>query len=131
MLLKEHYRCHPKIIGYCNKQFYNDELLPMTQDSQDSDVLKVIQTVKGNHARGHINERQIEVIKQEVLPFLEKDYSIGVISPYRDQVTALQKVLAQAVEVDTIHKFQGREKDIIIFSTVDNDVSEEIHLKQH
>lgn len=103
----------------------------MTQDSQDSDVLKVIQTVKGNHARGHINERQIEVIKQEVLPFLEKDYSIGVISPYRDQVTALQKVLAQAVEVDTIHKFQGREKDIIIFSTVDNDVSEEIHLKQH
>lgn len=108
---------------YCNKQFYNDELLPMTQDSQDSDVLKVIQTVKGNHARGHINERQIEVIKQEVLPFLEKDYSIGVISPYRDQVTALQKVLAQAVEVDTIHKFQGREKDIIIFSTVDNDVS--------
>lgn len=123
VLLKEHYRCHPKIIGYCNKQFYNDELLPMTQDSQDSDVLKVIQTVKGNHARGHINERQIEVIKQEVLPFLEKDYSIGVISPYRDQVTALQKVLAQAVEVDTIHKFQGREKDIIIFSTVDNDVS--------
>lgn len=123
VLLKEHYRCHPKIIGYCNKQFYNDELLPMTQDSQDSDVLKVIQTVKGNHARGHINERQIEVIKQEVLPFLEKDYSIVVISPYRDQVTALQKVLAQAVEVDTIHKFQGREKDIIIFSTVDNDVS--------
>lgn len=123
VLLKEHYRCHPKIIGYCNKQFYNDELLPMTQDSQDSDVLKVIQTVKGNHARGHINERQIEVIKQEVLPFLEKDYSIGVISPYRDQVTALQNVLAQAVEVDTIHKFQGREKDIIIFSTVDNDVS--------
>lgn len=123
VLLKEHYRCHPKIIGYCNKQFYNDELLPMTQDSQDSDVLKVIQTVKGNHARGHINERQIEVIKQEVLPFLEKDYSIGVISPYRDQVTALQNALAQAVEVDTIHKFQGREKDIIIFSTVDNDVS--------
>lgn len=123
VLLKEHYRCHPKIIGYCNKQFYNDELLPMTQDSQDSDVLKVIQTVKGNHARGHINERQIEVIKQEVLPFLEKDYSIGVISPYRDQVTALQNVLTQAVEVDTIHKFQGREKDIIIFSTVDNDVS--------
>lgn len=123
VLLKEHYRCHPKIIGYCNKQFYNDELLPMTQDSQDSDVLKVIQTVKGNHARGHINERQIEVIKQEVLPFLEKDYSIGVISPYRDQVTALQNVLDQTVEVDTIHKFQGREKDIIIFSTVDNNVS--------
>lgn len=123
VLLKEHYRCHPKIIGYCNKQFYNDELLPMTQDSQDSDVLKVIKTVKGNHARGHINERQIEVIKHEVLPFLEKDYSIGVISPYRDQVTALQNVLDQTVEVDTIHKFQGREKDIIIFSTVDNNVS--------
>ncbi len=123
VLLKEHYRCHPKIIGYCNKQFYNDELLPMTQETLDADVLRVIKTVKGNHARGHINERQIEVIKNEILPLLKDGCSIGIISPYRDQVSALQSLLPQSIEVDTIHKFQGREKDIIIFSTVDNNIS--------
>ncbi len=26
-LLKEHYRCHPKIIDFCNKKFYNDQLI--------------------------------------------------------------------------------------------------------
>jgi superfamily I DNA and/or RNA helicase len=26
-LLREHYRCHPKIIEFCNKKFYNNELL--------------------------------------------------------------------------------------------------------
>jgi superfamily I DNA and/or RNA helicase len=24
-LLKEHYRCNPKIIGFCNKKFYNTQ----------------------------------------------------------------------------------------------------------
>lgn len=31
-LLKEHYRCHPKIIQFCNQQFYNNQLIPMTID---------------------------------------------------------------------------------------------------
>ena len=123
VLLREHYRCHPKIIGYCNKQFYNDELLPMTTYTDDKDVLKVIKTVKGSHARGRVNNRQIDVIMQEILPFLNDGASIGVISPYRDHVNALQKVLDSNIEVDTVHKFQGREKDIIIFSTVDNEIS--------
>ena len=35
VLLKEHYRCHPKIIGYCNKQFYNDCLLYTSPSPRD------------------------------------------------------------------------------------------------
>ncbi|WP_376767457.1 AAA domain-containing protein [Paludibacterium denitrificans] len=30
-LLKEHYRCHPRIIQFCNQQFYDNALVPMTQ----------------------------------------------------------------------------------------------------
>ena len=26
-LLKEHYRCHPKIINFCNQKFYHGELI--------------------------------------------------------------------------------------------------------
>lgn len=30
-LLREHYRCHPKIIEFCNKKFYNDQLIILTE----------------------------------------------------------------------------------------------------
>lgn len=30
-LLREHYRCHPDIINFCNQKFYGDNLLIMTK----------------------------------------------------------------------------------------------------
>ena len=124
-LLKEHYRCHPKIINFCNQKFYNGDLVIMTKDGGESDVLTLYKTVGGNHSRGHINQRQIDVIKEEILPKLnqEKNYSIGIISPYRDQVNTLQEQLGNKYEIDTVHKFQGREKDHIILTSVDDEIT--------
>jgi superfamily I DNA and/or RNA helicase len=51
-MLREHYRCHPKIIEFCNKKFYNNQLIVMTDDHNEKDVIKVYKTVAGNHARG-------------------------------------------------------------------------------
>ena len=31
-LLQEHYRCHPKIIEFCNKKFYDGNLIIMIED---------------------------------------------------------------------------------------------------
>ena len=125
-LLREHYRCHPKIINFCNQKFYHGQLLVMTKDCNEPDVLTMYRTTAGNHARGHLNQRQIDVIQQEVLPQLsQKDYqSIGIITPYRDQVEAIRKQLGDAYEVDTVHKFQGREKDAIILTSVDNVITD-------
>lgn len=88
----------------------------MTQDHNEPDVLTMYRTTAGNHARGHLNQRQIDVIQQEVLPRLRQEnyQSIGIITPYRDQVAAIRKQLDDAYEVDTVHKFQGREQDAII-----------------
>lgn len=125
-MLKEHYRCHPKIIGFCNKKFYDNQLIIMTEDNGEKDVLKAYVTVEGNHARGHYNQRQIDVIEQEVLPELEEKVSfedIGIISPYREQKQNLHKYIDN-IQVDTVHKFQGREKDAIVITTVDNEISE-------
>ena len=33
-LLREHYRCHPKIINFCNQKFYHGQLIVMTKDHQ-------------------------------------------------------------------------------------------------
>lgn len=126
VLLREHYRCHPKIIGFCNQKFYDSKLIVMTEDHDEPNVLTMYRTVAGNHARGHLNQRQIDVIKEEVLPALTQSgaVSIGIIAPYRDQVQAVRRQLAEEYEVATVHKFQGREKDVIILTSVDNVIGE-------
>ena len=120
-MLKEHYRCHPKIINFCNKKFYNNELVIMTEDKDEQDVIKVIKTNKGNHKRDNTSQRQLDIIK-EILPKL-KTNDIGIITPYNNQVNLI-KENTKDIEVSTVHKFQGREKDIIIISTVDDEISD-------
>ena len=126
VLLREHYRCHPKIINFCNQKFYGGKLIVMTEDHEEPDVLTMYRTAPGNHARGHLNQRQIDVIRQEVLPSLTRQGygSIGIITPYRDQVAAIQTQLGKDLEVATVHKFQGREKDAIILTSVDNVITD-------
>ena len=125
-LLREHYRCHPKIINFCNQKFYHGQLIVMTQDHNEPDVLAMYRTTAGNHTRGHLNQRQIDVIQQEVLPRLRQEnyQSVGIITPYRDQVAAIRKQLGDTYEVDTVHKFQGREQDAIILTSVDNVITD-------
>lgn len=118
-LLREHYRCHPKIIEFCNQRFYDGELIPMTKDRGEKNVLQVVRTVKGNHARGHFNQREIDVIVQEILPKYTDQSSVGIITPYRDQALAINQVLGKDL-ASTVHKYQGRECDTIIMSMVDN-----------
>ena len=127
-LLREHYRCDPLIIGFCSKQFYNSELIPMKISDGDIVPIRVVRTVKGNHARGTVNIRQVETITQEILPELEEHFTdIGIIAPYNDQVDALNAALESTGRnyvAATVHKFQGREEDAIILSTVDNQIQE-------
>ncbi|MCL1925988.1 MAG: AAA domain-containing protein [Syntrophorhabdaceae bacterium] len=124
-LLREHYRCHSKIIGFCNQKFYNNQLIVLTEGKTDDKPLVVYKTAPGNHARERVNQRQIDVIKDEIIPNLKDYKSIGIVSPYRNQTNALQKAFAgTGIQADTVDKFQGRENDVIILSTVDNEISE-------
>ncbi len=123
--LCEHYRCHPQIIEFCNQKFYHGDLLIMTEQD-GGNALELVTTVMGEHRRGHINQRQADVIKSEILPHLHcARNKIGIIAPYRDQVQLLrQQIQEPEIDIATVHKFQGREKDIIILSTVDDTVTE-------
>jgi superfamily I DNA and/or RNA helicase len=127
-LLREHYRCHPKIIEFCNQKFYNNQLIILTEPKSDRQPLVVYKTVPGNHARDHVNQRQIDVIKNEILPrqsLSGGNTSIGIVTPYRNQTNALQDAFTgTGIQADTVDKFQGRENDIIILSTVDNKISD-------
>ncbi len=123
-LLREHYRCHPKIINFCNQKFYHGELIIMTTDKGEENVLSVVKTVVGNHERNHYSQRQIDVIKNEVIPkYVSNPEETGIIAPYKNQVEALDKEITD-IDAATVHKFQGKEKENIIISTVDDEISD-------
>lgn len=123
-LLREHYRCHPKIINFCNQKFYRGELIIMTTDKGEEDVLSVVKTVAGNHERNHYSQRQIDVIKNEIIPkYVSNLEETGIIAPYKNQVEALSREITD-IDAATAHKFQGKEKENIIISTVDDEISD-------
>lgn len=72
--------------------------------------------------KGTFNERELEAIKDEVLKDNRvnkyNNDEIGITTPYREQANKIQKSTEKGIESDTIHKFQGREKKLMILSTV-------------
>ncbi|VWC92214.1 helicase [Burkholderia lata] len=120
-LLKEHYRCHPRIIQFCNQQFYDNQLVPMTQDAGENS-LKLLVTAKGNHTRNNANRRELDSVLETLEWDGESDWdsehSRGFIASYKAQVALSRTQLPADFVKDTVHKFQGRECDEIVFSTV-------------
>lgn len=122
-LLREHYRCHPTIINFCNQRFYGGNLLIMTEDHHENDVMMAIRTAPGHHDYNHYNQREIDVVKNEILPQLENLEDVGIIAPYNNQVNEFNRQI-HSIEAATIHKYQGREKDTIIMSVTDDQITE-------
>jgi hypothetical protein len=73
-----------------------------------------------------MNQRQIDIIKQEIIPKEKlENVDLGIVTPYRNQTNALQRTFqGTSIKADTVDKFQGRENEVIILSTVDNEISE-------
>lgn len=123
-LLKEHYRCEPMIIKFCNEQYYDGKLIPLTKQKSDNEPsIVLIKTVKGNHMRfqgGKHNIRELDSLDEDSIKNLvfPESYETGFIAPYREQINHAEQRLPEEILKDTVHKFQGRECDGIIFSTV-------------
>jgi hypothetical protein len=123
--LREHYRSEPAIIGYCNKAFYGGDLIPYTTTGSGRPMI-VVATVAGNHMRQHggggrSNQREIDVIAAEVIPEHCADIApedIGVTTPYNRQASKAAAALLAEIDAATVHKFQGRQKAVVILSTV-------------
>lgn len=128
-LLKQHYRSAPDIIEFCNQMFYNNELIAMTQNKGTH--IEIIKTVPGHHARknpygtGMYNQREIDEI-ESILKYKQDLSDIGVVSPFRYQADlVINKFSHTNLESDTVHKFQGRQKNEIILSFVVNELEKD------
>ena len=122
-LLREHYRCHPDIINFCNQKFYGGNLLIMTKRNDVEKHLLALATAPGQHCRGHYNQREIDAVKIELMPLLDNFENTGIIAPYNSQVNQFRSQIPE-IEVATVHKYQGREKDTIIMSVTDDSITE-------
>ncbi|MGC9101474.1 MAG: C-terminal helicase domain-containing protein, partial [Caldisericum sp.] len=92
---------------------------------QENDVKNLIlYNIKGRIGKvDNTNDEEAEIIVKIVENLLKSGYSqedIGIITPFLNQEINLRNKLRQykKVEIGTVHKFQGKEKNVIIFSTV-------------
>lgn len=130
-LLREHYRCHPKIINFCNQFFYDNELIIHTKGSTEDSPLLLISSSGGHTSREDENQklfnlREIEECLHYNPEINKENYSldaIGFIAPFNSQVNLAEEYLEKDIFKSTINKFQGQESNIIIFSTVLDDSS--------
>ena len=121
-LLKNHYRCNQKIIGFNNRKYYNSKLKIKTQ-SRESQPLLYVDMQNAKSLEKNTSPSEAKEIVRYVMQ--HQDKSIGIITPFVNQKNLIEKELKLAqmdhVVCGTVHAFQGDEKDIILFSTAITD----------
>lgn len=141
LMLREHFRCVPDIIGYSNWLSYRGEILPLREAGSSPFKTAMIPfRVNGiRKGRSKTNVEEANAIVALIKACMEhseyKDKSFGVISMLGDdQAKLIRRKLAEAVppvEYDK-HKilcgnasnFQGDERDVIFLSLVDSNESD-------
>lgn len=129
VMLKEHYRCDNRIIEFCNRKYYGGKLVCLS-DRNNVNPLVLLKTVPGNHLRYGKNAVNKITNIRELESLMDKEFieeagidvhtnaTFGFMAPFRGQVNAAEGILQSEFQKDTVHKFQGRECDIILFSSV-------------
>ncbi|MFJ5225120.1 AAA domain-containing protein [Streptomyces sp. NPDC088400] len=139
LLLDEHYRCHPSIADMVNGYCYAGQLRVLTDVRRQVPALDPVgsaepapaagwvdvpysESARGPGGRSWRNPREAEAVRgvvNELLARLPKDATVGVVTPFRAQKEALERVLRdERVRVGTVHAFQGGQRDIMVLSPV-------------
>ena len=136
VMLRDHHRSHGAIIGFSNEQFYEGRLRVATNYSR----LKLpvgqpavrwipIQGTVVCPGSGAMIEAEAQAVVREIerlIIALGFKGSIGVVTPFQAQKNRIRVILHdhpqenrfKQVLVDTVHGFQGDERDAMIFSPV-------------
>jgi regulator of nonsense transcripts 1 len=140
LMLTTQYRMHPAISEFPNSRFYDNRLedginesdrpTPMGLIWPDWDVPIAFLPVEGGEVLspdGASKENPTEAswVVSLLLGLLDAgdlgEGEIGIITPYAGQVRAIRDHMPenlQSVEVRTVDGYQGREKEVIVFSCV-------------
>ena len=145
-LLNVQYRMNTLLMKFPNQEFYNNALKSdlnvdnitineiINSDTYEKPMLFIDTSKVHNNKEKHlkdsksiVNELEARISTEIVENYLRiglSEEDIGVISPYADQVKLIQDMTP--VEVKTVDGFQGREKEVIVISTVRSNDNENI-----
>ncbi len=122
ILLHNHYRCHPSIIEFNNKKYYNSRLHVMTA-SQEPVPLEYLDMQDARCNMKNTAPAEAGAIAEYART--HRDRSIGIITPFVNQKQLIEQALKEVGVTDvtcgTVHAFQGDEKDVVLFSTAITD----------
>lgn len=140
--LRDHHRSHADIIEFSNIAFYNGLLRVATDYSMlkfpyGPDNSLIWKDVVGDTVRPQAgsayNQKEIDAVIDQLKSLVNDNYkgSIGVVTPFKRQAERIVQKLREQYRslhdklvkehdfiAATAHKFQGDERDVIIFSPV-------------
>ena len=144
-LLRTQYRMHEAIMGFSNQQFYKNKLVAdlsvrhklLPQANGNDLPLEFIDTagcgfdeVENPEFKSRYNPDEYKILREHLYQLIENADqenlpTIGVISPYREQVIHMQQEVETdelltnyGLTINTIDGFQGQERDVIYISLV-------------
>ena len=140
ILFKKHYRSTDQIITLCNEVFYGGSLVCASNHDyrfwpdnvpigvQWEDCSGITEKTNGSKVNKAEAEKLLVVLIVILNKIRDTEYSVGIVTPYAGQRQTLERLVntkvpeetreEHAIEVLTAHKFQGSEKDIMLFSAV-------------
>lgn len=149
VMLSEQYRMNEKIMNFSSQQFYNGKLMANSEVANwtivpDDLPIEFIDTAGCGYieevnpeSKSSLNKEEMEILFKhlsnyiseiENLNQLDAISNIGIISPYKAQVSLMQEEfqsrklfsddLNKKIVINTIDSFQGQERDIIYISLV-------------
>lgn len=129
-------RMHPEVALFANRAFYQERLLPVGLPHQlehsegihrlafyASEAEPVGMSPKTNHSEALIAARLAADVYQRHAETFDAATTLGIITPYRSQIALIRKAITalgipalNEILIDTVERFQGSERDVIIYS---------------
>jgi very-short-patch-repair endonuclease len=133
--LRKHFRGYPEMISFSSKYVYDEGLQALKiRGKPIEEVLEFVQVpdLERIEVTKNVNEQEADIIFERLLNMLEDTGdlpSVAIITPFRDQVSYLQRRISNMPERDALLKriklaiftfdtCQGEERDIIYYSMV-------------
>ena len=139
VLLNEHYRSLPEIIQFSNELFYGSTLRIMTHRPENRNKKSVfLHKTNGLQDKKGVNSEEISQLIKQIQTIVKKEHSlnknfatsIGILSPFRQQINALTQAIKiefglnvikkHSIKIGTPYHFQGEERDIMLLSMAVN-----------
>ena len=127
-------RMHPGVASFPNREFYAGKLealgLPHQLENVDAPVRFIPSERDTESVSGKTNRNEARIVAQLAADVyhlyketFEVNRTLGVITPYRSQIALIRKEIQELgisalneISVDTVERYQGSERDVIIYS---------------